>query len=176
MVESLQAATVQSDGSEDSLCPKLSEKPSENQSQIKTQRLKKSEKKALGRQKRIENRKANAQSKRKEQRKIKHEKRLKAVEGMSQDEKDAHFLQIRKEKEEHTRQLLAIKQSETAPKLIIDLAYTQHMGVQEKKSLCAQMTHIVSLLKKCKTKCLYSVHVTNFNDQQTKDIFERNNA
>ena len=95
---------------------------------------------------------------------------------MSQAEKDAHFLQIRKQKEEHMKELLAIKQSETAPKLIIDNEDMQHMGMQEKKSLCAQMTHIVSLLKKCKTECLYSVHVTNFNDLETKDIFERNNA
>ena len=74
------------------------------------------------------------------------------------------------------REMLAIKKSSTAPKIIIDLAYTQHMGVQEKKSLCDQMTHIISLLKKCKTECLYSVHVTDLNDQETKDIFERNNA
>ena len=49
--------------------------------------------------------------------------------------------------------------SEDSAKIIIDLAYSQHMTILEKKSLAAQISHTVAALRRVENP--FGLHVVN---------------
>lgn len=91
---------------------------------------------------------------------------MEVTKDMTDDERRKFQKERKKAIKDGVVKLTQASHSHVSAKIIIDLAYSEHMTLLEIKSLAAQISHTVAALRRVENP--FGIHVVNLDDEETK--------